>query len=111
MQIRICPSAREHLIRAWMDASQFHHDADAYILDLLSAVKGSVGSTAWSPVCSDFAEDLLFVRCRNHLVFLRVLGREEIGVVAVLNVHACAGHNFNCAHAQCQRSQPLFADT
>lgn len=107
MPVKISPSAREHLIQIWLDARSFNKDADAYINGLLHAVEAACVSAHYTHLCADIAGNVLFLRYWDHIIFLRALEEETIGVVAVLHRSACAGIDFPCAHARCRTSAKM----
>lgn len=103
MKFRFSPAAREHLIRIWQQAGSSPATADSYIADLIEVLQTAGGALPFEPLCADIAEGLLFVRVRNHVIFLRALSPEEMGVVAVLSAGTCASHHLECGHSRCHR--------
>ena len=103
MKVKICPPAREHLISVWHDTRRYRPRADEYIAQLLSGLENTDQAPPLEYLCADLAENVAFVRYEGHIIFLRALKEDELGIVAVLRASACESM-LTCGHARCQKS-------
>lgn len=101
MEYKISPSAREHLIRIRQDSGLSPEAADAYLAKILEVLQGSDDMLPTKHVCGDLAESIRLVRIHDHVIFLRPLDSEVLGIVAVLHASACTSMNLECRHARC----------
>jgi len=101
---RICPAAREQLVRIRLELGPNEIQADECMRHLMNFLQGICGQTACNGnVCREIAPDMFFMQHGRHFVFLRKLASGESGVTAILHESVCPSAFVNCRHPRCQK--------